>query len=176
MLAAQFRRYVGFDELEVREAPEPHAGSGQVRVLAAAVDPIDCRSFAATWAPSWDHRCLSCPAAMLWAWSTEVETASTVWWQASWSTARPQHHSALRALGAQAVPYGPGLAERVAQLAPGGVSAGVDASGASLADLVAIVGNPQHVVTVTDPLGAQRLSTQMRGGEDDARLLAVAAS
>lgn len=272
MLASQFRRYGGFEELEVREAPEPHAGPGQVRVrvLAAAVNPIDykilrgdLRSVLEPPLPFVPGRDavgvvdeagddvdgavtgqlvfgsgglggLHAELAVLSAWAQpsarwSLEQAASAGLAATTAlnalgavdvvvpgsaqpgplaregaallvdgaagavgsaavaiaahagarvigTARPQHHSALRAIGAHAVPYGPGLAERVAQLAPGGVSAAVDASGASLADLVEIVGDPQRVVTVTDPVGAQRLGTQMRGGENDAGLLAVAAS
>jgi NADPH:quinone reductase-like Zn-dependent oxidoreductase len=43
MQAAQFSEYGGTDVLEIAEAPEPHPGPGQVRVVvhAASVNPID---------------------------------------------------------------------------------------------------------------------------------------
>jgi len=43
MRALQFRAYGGPEVLEWAEAPEPHAGHGQVRVAvrAASVNPID---------------------------------------------------------------------------------------------------------------------------------------
>lgn len=91
-------------------------------------------------------------------------------------TARAQHHDVLTALGAGAVEYGDGLADRVAALAPHGVAAAVDCSGASLDELLRIVGDPLRVVTVTDPAGAQELGTQVANGQNDAGLLHVAAA
>jgi NADPH:quinone reductase len=44
-------------------------------------------------------------------------------------TAGERHHERLRALGAEPVAYGHGLAERVRELAPDGVDAAVDAAG-----------------------------------------------
>jgi NADPH:quinone reductase-like Zn-dependent oxidoreductase len=43
MLALQYHAYGGPDQLEVAEAPEPHAGAGQVRIAvrAASVNPLD---------------------------------------------------------------------------------------------------------------------------------------
>ena len=43
MQAIHFRRYGGPEELEWAEAPDPHAGPGQVRIAvrAASVNPID---------------------------------------------------------------------------------------------------------------------------------------
>ncbi|MEY9093219.1 NADP-dependent oxidoreductase [Paenibacillus sp. RC84] len=45
-------------------------------------------------------------------------------------TASPANHDYLRSIGAIPVTYGPGLAERVRALAPGGVDAALDAGGA----------------------------------------------
>jgi NADPH:quinone reductase len=45
------------------------------------------------------------------------------------ATASPARHEFLRALGAVPVAYGPGLAERVRELAPGGVDAALDLVG-----------------------------------------------
>jgi NADPH:quinone reductase len=45
------------------------------------------------------------------------------------ATAGPRNHELLRGFGAVPVTYGPGLAERVREVAPGGVDAAVDAIG-----------------------------------------------
>jgi NADPH:quinone reductase-like Zn-dependent oxidoreductase len=45
------------------------------------------------------------------------------------ATAAPRNHGQLRAFGAVAVAYGPGLADRVRAVAPGGVDAAIDAVG-----------------------------------------------
>ncbi|MCX4546303.1 NADP-dependent oxidoreductase [Streptomyces sp. NBC_01565] len=60
-------------------------------------------------------------------------------------------------LGATAVRYGDGWAERVkAAAAPGGVDFVFDASGAGiLADSVALTGDPEKVITIADPSAAQ---------------------
>ncbi|MDI5965165.1 NADP-dependent oxidoreductase [Streptantibioticus silvisoli] len=66
-------------------------------------------------------------------------------------TASQANHAFLAGLGATPTVYGPGLAERVAALAPGGVDAVLDAAGAgSLPDLVAIAGDADRVVTIAD--------------------------
>jgi NADPH:quinone reductase-like Zn-dependent oxidoreductase len=56
MLAAQFSQYGEPDVLEMGEAPEPHAGPGEVRVVvhATSVNPIDWKiraGFMAEWSP-----------------------------------------------------------------------------------------------------------------------------
>ena len=64
-------------------------------------------------------------------------------------TAGEANHDYLRSLGATPVTYGPGLADRVAALAPAGVDAVLDAVGAgSLPDLVKIVPSAEQVVTI----------------------------
>ena len=47
MLALQFRAYGGPEVLEWAEAPQPHAGPGQIRITvrAASVNPIDWKTF-----------------------------------------------------------------------------------------------------------------------------------
>lgn len=57
----------------------------------------------------------------------------------------------VRSLGAEPTTYGPGLADRVRALTPAGVDAVLDCAGRGLADLVAIAGDPAHVVTIADP-------------------------
>ncbi|MET1075597.1 MAG: NADP-dependent oxidoreductase [Umezawaea sp.] len=72
-------------------------------------------------------------------------------------TASERNHALLAGLGAVPTTYGPGLADRVAALAPGGVDAVLDIAGSgSLSDLVAIAGTPDHVVTIKD-FGAPKL-------------------
>jgi NADPH:quinone reductase-like Zn-dependent oxidoreductase len=66
-------------------------------------------------------------------------------------TASEQNHNYLRELGAIPTTYGPGLAERVRQLAPQGVDAALDLAGSGIIpELIEIVGNPSHVLSVAD--------------------------
>jgi NADPH:quinone reductase-like Zn-dependent oxidoreductase len=66
-------------------------------------------------------------------------------------TASAQNHDYLRELGAIPTTYGPGLAERVRQLAPQGVDAALDLAGSGIIpELIEIVGDPSHVVSVAD--------------------------
>jgi NADPH:quinone reductase-like Zn-dependent oxidoreductase len=58
-----------------------------------------------------------------------------------------------RELGATPVRYGPGLAGRVRAL--GGVDAVFDAAGRGvLADVIALTGGPERVITLSDPAAA----------------------
>lgn len=71
-------------------------------------------------------------------------------------TASPRNHDYLRQLGAIPTTYEPGLAARVRELAPEGVDAAVDLAGAGLIpELVEIVGDPSHVVSLADPTAPQ---------------------
>jgi NADPH:quinone reductase-like Zn-dependent oxidoreductase len=87
-------------------------------------------------------------------------------------TASQPKHDFLRSLGVIPTTYGPGLPERVAALAPGGVNAALDTAGSgSLADLVAIVGDPHAVVSIADinaPTLGARLDTGSTGAPADA--------
>lgn len=66
-------------------------------------------------------------------------------------TASAQKHDYLRGLGAIPTTYGPGLADRVRALAPGGVDAALDLAGSGIIpELIAIVGDPSHVLSVAD--------------------------
>jgi NADPH:quinone reductase-like Zn-dependent oxidoreductase len=66
-------------------------------------------------------------------------------------TASTQNHDYLRELGAIPTMYGPGLAERVKKLAPQGVNAALDLAGSGIIpELIEIVGDPSHVVSVAD--------------------------
>jgi NADPH:quinone reductase-like Zn-dependent oxidoreductase len=84
-------------------------------------------------------------------------------------TASERNHDYLRSLGAQVTTYGPGLPERVAALAPNGVDRALDVAGqGGIADLVAITGNPDHVLTIADPKAAELGVTMTSGGDDSA--------
>lgn len=79
-------------------------------------------------------------------------------------TASEANHDFLRSLGAIPITYGPGLAERVAEVAPDGVDAAFDTAGSgSLADLVAIVGSSSRVVSIAD-FGAAALGVTLVAG------------
>lgn len=66
-------------------------------------------------------------------------------------TASTQKHDYLRGLGAVPTTYGPGLTERVRVLAPKGVDAALDLAGSGIIpELIAIVGDPSHVLSVAD--------------------------
>lgn len=91
-------------------------------------------------------------------------------------TARPANHRYLTDLGAAATTYGPGLADRVAALAPEGIHAALHAApSASLPDLVTIVGDASRVVTVIDRVGAARLGARTVDAVNDSALLEQAA-
>ncbi len=87
-------------------------------------------------------------------------------------TASPANHDYLRSLGAEPTTYGDGLAERLGELAPGGIDAALDAAGGgALPDLVAATGDPGHVVTVADFAGAQATGAVFSGGLGTGRAL-----
>ncbi|GHE93039.1 NADP-dependent oxidoreductase [Streptomyces fumanus] len=91
-------------------------------------------------------------------------------------TAGERNHAFLAALGAVPTTYGTGLADRLAALAPHGVDLVLDtAASGSLADLVAIAGDPARVVTVADHANAGRLGVRVANAENDPALLAAAA-
>lgn len=92
-------------------------------------------------------------------------------------TGRPSNHPYLESLGVLPTTYGPGLADRVAALAPGGVDAALhSAPSNSLPDLLSIVGDTSHVVTVIDQEGAARLGLKSVSARNDSALLRYAAA
>ncbi len=71
-------------------------------------------------------------------------------------TARTQKHDYLRGLGAIPTTYGPGLAERVRELAPEGVDAALDLAGSGIIpELIEIAGDPSRVLSVADFVAPQ---------------------
>ncbi|MER7887755.1 NADP-dependent oxidoreductase [Streptomyces fimicarius] len=92
-------------------------------------------------------------------------------------TSSPAKHAYLRTLGAVPTAYGDGLADRVRELAPGGVDAALDlAASGSLADLVALVGHADRVVTVADAVRSAELGVRHVYAENDAAVLAEGAA
>jgi NADPH:quinone reductase-like Zn-dependent oxidoreductase len=81
-------------------------------------------------------------------------------------TASERNHEFLRSIGATPVRYGEGLVERVRQIAPHGVDVAFDTAGrGALADLVALTGNPEQVVTIADPT-AREHGVRMTSGSE----------
>ncbi|MBO0594890.1 NADP-dependent oxidoreductase [Nesterenkonia sp. E16_7] len=91
-------------------------------------------------------------------------------------TANQRNHAFLKSIGVIATPYGPGLAERVAGLAPQGVDVALDAAGAgSLPELVRITGGPERVTTVADHT-APTIGVRLVNAENESGTLEVAAA
>ncbi|MFF0680085.1 NADP-dependent oxidoreductase [Streptomyces tendae] len=91
-------------------------------------------------------------------------------------TAGERNQEFLSSLGAVPTTYGPGLAQRLATLAPRGIDIVLDtAASGSLADLVAIAGDAKRVATVADHVGGRRLGTHVVNAENDSALLSAAA-
>ncbi|MGO4635385.1 NADP-dependent oxidoreductase [Streptomyces sp. 2RAF24] len=66
-------------------------------------------------------------------------------------TASPANHAFLRELGAEPVAYGPGLADRVRELAPGGVDAALDFVGGEAVDVsVELLASAARLASVAD--------------------------
>ena len=89
------------------------------------------------------------------------------------ATASEANFERLRGYGADVTTYGEGLAQRVAELA-GGRDGGVDrvydmGPGGALQELVAIAGDPSHVLTISDFAEAQANGVLASGGEGTPR-------
>ncbi|MET4783713.1 NADP-dependent oxidoreductase [Glaciihabitans sp. UYNi722] len=81
-------------------------------------------------------------------------------------TASPNNHDFLRSLGVTPTTYGPGLVERVHELAPDGVDAVIDCAGGALADLVKLAGDAARVVSIAD-LDAASYGVHLSSGMSD---------
>ena len=80
-------------------------------------------------------------------------------------TASEATHEFLRSIGVTPTTYGEGLAQRVAALAPNGIDYVIDMVGSgSIGDLVALVSDPNDVITIADAnpgaVGARRTSNE----------------
>lgn len=81
-------------------------------------------------------------------------------------TASEPNHDYLRSLGAIPVSYGPGLADRVRQACPDGITAALDAIGGDALDVsMELLGSPERVVTVADWMKSSQLGIRRVGTE-----------
>lgn len=89
--------------------------------------------------------------------------------------ASPANHDYLRSLGAEPVAYGPGLTERVREVAPDGVDTALDVAGNGvLPELIELAGGARHVVTIADFAGARETGAHFSRGEDGRAIHALA--
>ncbi|MCK2214118.1 NADP-dependent oxidoreductase [Actinomadura sp. ATCC 31491] len=87
-------------------------------------------------------------------------------------TAREANHDHLRALGAEPVTYGEGLADRVRALAPGGVDAALDGAGGHALEVsLELVADRARIVTLVEHGRAAELGVQTVRGERTAERL-----
>ena len=80
-------------------------------------------------------------------------------------TASEANHELLRDLGAEPVTYGEGLVSRVDALTED--VAGIAAAGTQMAELLAIAGTPDHIVTIANS-AARDAGVRFSGGGVDA--------
>ncbi|MEV5551503.1 NADP-dependent oxidoreductase [Streptomyces sp. NPDC052309] len=72
-------------------------------------------------------------------------------------TASARNHDFVRGLGAEPVTYGPGLVDRVARLAPGGIDAALDFVGGGAVDAsLHLLGRPDRLASIADPEAAAK--------------------
>ncbi|MFE4108817.1 NADP-dependent oxidoreductase [Kosakonia sp. YIM B13611] len=83
-------------------------------------------------------------------------------------------HDYLVSLGAIPTTYGPGLKERITQLAPMGVDAAIDVAGSGvIPELISIVGNPARVLSVAD-FSAEQYGAKFSHGPPEQPEIALA--
>ena len=88
-------------------------------------------------------------------------------------TASQHNHAYLESLGALPVTYGPGLADRVRQLARGGITAALDCVGGEANDIsVQLLGTAERAITLVDWQAEQRLGVRRVGTDRSAARLA----
>ena len=81
-------------------------------------------------------------------------------------TASERNHDFVRSLGATAVTYGAGLADRVRAAAPQGVDGALDTAGrGAVAELVTLTPSPDDVVSIAD-FDAPRLGARVTDGSE----------
>jgi NADPH:quinone reductase-like Zn-dependent oxidoreductase len=257
MRALQFRAYGGPEVLEWAEAPEPHAGSGQLRIAvrAASVNPIDWKTIAGVTASgkpmvgtgylgydaagvvdevgdavtgvavgddvfgrgqhtqaeyavlgSWAAK----PPSVDWAVAAaagvagetgerglrllDVNAGDTLFVDGGAggvgavavqmalargakviASASEANHGYLREIGATAVRYGQGLAERVRAAAGGPVDAVFDVAGKTpVQDLISLAPEPSQVVSIANYTAGQAGARVTGGGADSHPMQALA--
>ncbi|ACU75346.1 Alcohol dehydrogenase zinc-binding domain protein [Catenulispora acidiphila DSM 44928] len=80
------------------------------------------------------------------------------------ATASPENHEFLRSLGALPVAYGPGLVDRIKEVAPAGVDAALDGAGGEALEVsLEVVGKRDRIGTIADQGGAARLGLRSIG-------------
>jgi NADPH:quinone reductase-like Zn-dependent oxidoreductase len=90
-------------------------------------------------------------------------------------TASAHNHDFVRRRGAEPVTYGPGLADRVAELAPQGVDAALDFVGADAVDVsLRLLQGPQRLASIADPTAAEKGGHYVWVRPDSADLTALA--
>jgi NADPH:quinone reductase-like Zn-dependent oxidoreductase len=92
------------------------------------------------------------------------------------ATASERNHEFLRSLGAEPVTYGPGLAERVREIAPNGVDAVADfIGGDSVAQSLPVVGDPTRVASIASDAAKEHGGHVVWARPDSADLAELAA-
>lgn len=87
-------------------------------------------------------------------------------------TASERNHDYLRSLGATPVVYGPGLAGRVRQTCPDGITAALDAIGGDALDVsMDLLDSPERIVTIADWMKSSQMGIRRIGTERSQRKL-----
>lgn len=90
-------------------------------------------------------------------------------------TGSPATHDYLRGLGAEPVPYGDAMVERVRALAPDGVDLALDVAGSGvLAELIDLAGGAENVITIADFPGARQHGVRFSRGDGGRAEYAIA--
>lgn len=81
-------------------------------------------------------------------------------------TASERNHEYLRSIGAVPVAYGPGLADRVREAAPDGITSALDAVGGEALDVsLELLGSPERIVTIADWMKSSQMGIRRVGTE-----------
>jgi NADPH:quinone reductase-like Zn-dependent oxidoreductase len=187
MRAVQFSTYGGPEVLQWAEAPEPHAGPGQIRIAvrAASVNPIDWKRFSGAMSggePMAGTGYLGVDAAGVVDEVGEGVTGVSVGDQVF---GRGQHtqaeYAVLDAWAAKApsvdwaVAVAAGVAERVRAAAGGPVDAVFDVAGKTpVEELIGLVPEPSQVLSIANFTAGQAGARVSGGGADSRPMEALA--
>jgi NADPH:quinone reductase-like Zn-dependent oxidoreductase len=157
--AITYSSYGGPEVLELSEVAEPKVGpdSVLVQVRATSVNPVDWKVREGSLDGALDTLQITADdTVLIHAASGGVGSLATQIAVACGArvigTASERNHDYLRSLGAEPVTYGEGLAERVNELAPTGVSAVLDlVGGAALTSTAEVLAPKGRVASVADP-------------------------